>query len=379
MNTVTLVSDPIARTASVQFEIIDMLLNSLEDHKSINFITPYLSNEKLDYLKRGGKINITILSSSNSILHFLYSKFERNESMLWALSWLYEGLFSFNSETFKRISGSKNDEEAVLNLSYTIPANCSLFWNQATPPLITLNSMGRTNFLAKLIYHIFGRIFIVLDRKIIRKHMSLSTRFANNSRYLEELYSSLGYKSEDVIYTPKQFTKFFPPPEAPSRDFVLAYIGKEVEVDTIISMVEMGVKVVTFGAKIPYGTSLSILKERTDFRGFVSKEELSNLYYNALFTAFPFTEEPFGWVPLESMHHGTPVLSYNKQGPAETILNLKTGWLVNNKEEFLEKSLELWNAKETGILTEDCMLRVEDFSYQKTIKVIKSILENSCD
>ena len=92
-----------------------------------------------------------------------------------------------------------------------------------------------------------------------------------------------------------------------------------------------------------------------DFKGFVTASELLELYSNALFTAFPFTEEPLGYVPIESMMCGTPVLTYNKQGPKETVLNNETGWLVENADEFVKVGSEIWSKRSYLISRERCV------------------------
>lgn len=65
-----------------------------------------------------------------------------------------------------------------------------------------------------------------------------------------------------------------------------------------------------------------------------------DLYSNALFTMFPFTNETFGYFPLESMACGTPVLTYDFQGPSEYVVNAHTGWLVHTDWELVQKSVE---------------------------------------
>ena len=79
-----------------------------------------------------------------------------------------------------------------------------------------------------------------------------------------------------------------------------------------------------------------------DFRGRVTTRELVDLYSNATFTVFPFTHEPFGYIPVESMACGTPVVTYDAQGPRECVVDSRTGWLVSNDEEIVRKSVELW-------------------------------------
>ena len=65
------------------------------------------------------------------------------------------------------------------------------------------------------------------------------------------------------------------------------------------------------------------------------------------------------------MHFGTPVLSYKRQGPSETVVDKKTGWLVETKEQFVEKAMELWRMKETMISAEECIKRADFFSLEK--------------
>ncbi|MGC8566035.1 MAG: glycosyltransferase, partial [Thermoplasmata archaeon] len=100
-----------------------------------------------------------------------------------------------------------------------------------------------------------------------------------------------------------------------------------------------------------------------------------NLYSEALFTAFPFIEEPFGYVPIESMACGTPVLSYNKQGPGETIINGKTGWLVSSVREFVELGRKIWNDGHK-ISREDCIERAKEFSTEKSVEKLLALLKD---
>ena len=48
-------------------------------------------------------------------------------------------------------------------------------------------------------------------------------------------------------------------------------------------------------------------------------------------------EEAFGLVAVEAMSTGTPVIGFNRGGLKETIINGKTGFLVNTVEEMAKK------------------------------------------
>ena len=65
-----------------------------------------------------------------------------------------------------------------------------------------------------------------------------------------------------------------------------------------------------------------------DFRAGVSDDELVESYNHALLTVYAPVMEPFGFVPLESMACGTPVVGVNEAGVRETIVHEATGLLV---------------------------------------------------
>lgn len=58
-------------------------------------------------------------------------------------------------------------------------------------------------------------------------------------------------------------------------------------------------------------------------------QQMTSFYQNALVTIFPVKwREPFGLIPVESMACGTPVVSYACGGASETIVDGKTGFLI---------------------------------------------------
>jgi glycosyltransferase involved in cell wall biosynthesis len=159
---------------------------------------------------------------------------------------------------------------------------------------------------------------------------------------------------------------FNPTTPSPLRNYVLAYLGKETELETLSRCLEHGIRIVGFGSKIPSSmVKVSNGGGEFDFRGKVSDEELTRLYTNALFTALPVTDEPFGEVPLESMACGTPVLTYGRQGQLESIIDGRTGWLVANSDEFVSRATDLWERKSTGIASQACLTQAARFSSVK--------------
>lgn len=74
-----------------------------------------------------------------------------------------------------------------------------------------------------------------------------------------------------------------------------------------------------------------------DFCAGVSDDTLVEAYNRALLTAYAPVMEPFGFVPLESMACGTPVVGVNEAGVRETVRHGETGLLVDrNPAAFAE-------------------------------------------
>ena len=70
------------------------------------------------------------------------------------------------------------------------------------------------------------------------------------------------------------------------------------------------------------------LKVSVSFRWLVSDDELIRLYNEAKLTVYTPIMEPFGFVPIESMACGTPVVAICEGGVRETVLHEETGLLI---------------------------------------------------
>jgi len=165
---------------------------------------------------------------------------------------------------------------------------------------------------------------------------------ALDDMYPDSNYEDWGIEVDDIIYPPLDCDKFRSITSRPSGDYVLTYVGKEAKYSVIKPIADAGVKIKAFGFKAPYIPSYMTRHPNIEFLGKVSDEELVDLYSNALYTLFTFTTEPFGYIPVESMACGTPVLTYNSQGPSESVVDGSTGWLADSDNDLIDIALKIW-------------------------------------
>jgi len=353
LKSVLIVSDPLSSGVSVQLNVINFFRSRLEGKFNVFVYWNPISGDKDHIIKKYG-LNLIGSDMEIGISRILPRRFRSNEALLWVFSWFSESLFGVVSEDVSRVVREKNID-IVINVSSTTPCISDIWIVQGTPFYETLKNLSRTNLIATLSLILLSFPIYMLERKLLRKFISRSRKIIANSTYIKTYYEKIGVAVSSVLHTIKDFSDFRCTDSLPSRDYVLSYIGKETEINILIDLASRGVKVVTFGSKIPPGISTESIKSHLIFEGYVEEDRLAKLYSNALFTAFPFTEEPFGYIPIESSLCGTPVLTYRKQGPLETIIESKNGWLVDGQDEFIAKATEIWNRKSTGISSNSCV------------------------
>jgi hypothetical protein len=257
-------------------------------------------------------------------------------SLLWLETWAREAFLGLNSRR------AVSDSSITLNFSQVISLPC-LVWYLQGPPSLALRDMEEelsTGF--RIAYNVLRPVIDYADERLVNRMGRVSASVVANSKFCASMYSDLGVRVHDVIYPPINCNEFRPSTSNPSGDYVLTYFGKETEFSVVKRVADMGVKIKAFGSKTPYIERDLKKHPNIEFLGRVTTSELVDLYSNALFTIFPFTHEPFGYIPLESMACGTPSLTYDIQGPSEYVANDYAGWLAHTKDKLVYKAVELW-------------------------------------
>lgn len=186
-----------------------------------------------------------------------------------------------------------------------------------------------------------------MQRRLTRFDLVLA-----NSRFTAEwLYLFTGIHSQ-VVYLPVDTERFCPQGQGGGGERYLLAIGGAAEIDSeAVAQVAATVPVVKVGAHRVAGC---------DNRGFVSDEELVRYYSGAVATLFPATHEPFGYIPVESMACGTPVVCYGYQGPAETVRDGETGWLVSGRRQLVDTCQEVYGRGVSDSMRQRCRQHVEE-------------------
>ena len=344
--TVLLVLDPLGDRHSVQLEVIRTIVESLISKFDVTVFSSTVSEKiKADIEGLGAHIVSPAkrFSVFNTVLKVLNA---HNESMLWLGSWIAESLFRRNSYVLSR-SVNLGDYNLRINMTNSTILPCDIWWNQGYPLYHTLD-LSKENYspFLRVFYSVSRRIFKSFDWKMLLSQKKISKLIVCCAISLADYYRSHGFQIDEVIYPIRDLSRFVPSNSCPTQDYVLTYIGKETEFRTLMRMADSGIPIISFGSKVPVGMNLKGTLNRITHLGHVSEERLIDLYGNALFTAFSFTNEQFGFIPLESMACGTPVLTYGREGPGETVINNETGWLVNNCHEFEKQAIELWRSRD---------------------------------
>jgi glycosyltransferase involved in cell wall biosynthesis len=233
----------------------------------------------------------------------------------------------------------------VVNTSSCLIAPAHVYYAQGlmTRTLSDILSVNRSIY--HYTYDLLKRPLIRLEKRLAHQFDESSDFFVANSSYCATMYQEWGIKVSKIIFPPLDCDLFKPSTANPSADYVLTTFGKygkEGNLQVIKAIADAGVKIKVFGDASHASDSLK-KKGNLTFLGKVSDQELAQLYSNALYTLFAFSHEPFGYIPIESMGCGTPVLTFNRQGPSETVVNGRTGWLADSNEQLIALAVRWWD------------------------------------
>jgi glycosyltransferase involved in cell wall biosynthesis len=145
-----------------------------------------------------------------------------------------------------------------------------------------------------------------------------------------------------VVYPPVDIDVFKPTCSNKNPDEIILYLGSHSG-DTREDIAEAIVQTTlssdhTINLLGDPNLALRLMRKHDNlvFHRNLTDDELADLYSKNAVTICPQKWETFGYVPVESMACGTPVLAPNCMGAQETIINAETGLLANSQAELLK-------------------------------------------
>lgn len=202
------------------------------------------------------------------------------------------------------------------------------------------------------------------------------------SQYVARRIKKYYGREAKVMPPPVNVKKFRVKKEHEGYYLVVSRLVPYKRVDLAIEACEkLGRRLVVVGT----GPEVEELKERarvaarggqqqTEFRGFVSEEELARLYEGARALLFP-QEEDFGITPLEAAASGKPTIAYRAGGAVETIVEGETGIFFDRQEvESLVAAIEryegrLWHAP-------SIRAHADLYSHERFLQSVKEVVHN---
>ncbi|MBU5689742.1 MAG: glycosyltransferase [Candidatus Aenigmatarchaeota archaeon] len=226
----------------------------------------------------------------------------------------------------------------------------------------------------KPVFKLWCLIYKQFDKKWVKNFDNITANSQNVANRLEKYY---GIKAK-VTYHPVEVEKY------KCKDYEDFYFApgrfvKEKRIDLIIKafkkMPEKKLVITGDGPEREKLHKLAKDAKNIEFKGNVSFEEIIDLYSRCTATIYMPVNEDYGLVPIESMASGKPCIAANEGGPKETIINGKTGFLIEAKEDEIIKYVNMLTPEKAREMKNECIKRAKIFSTENFIKEIKAIIE----
>lgn len=229
--------------------------------------------------------------------------------------------------------------------------------------------------IKRVIAKLLNPIFKIIDLNLAK----IPDHILANSLYSKGLIKKV-YKRESLVTYPGiDKTKFRPIPFSQKENYILTVsrLSKFKNIDVLInafsklSNSHYRLKIVGNGEELINLRKLCIelkVNNRVDFLANISDNEIAAIYQKAKLFVICSRNEPFGIAPIEAMACGTPVIANASGGPAETVINQKTGLLIKNIDSQnlcqaitdIDKNLEVYSSNCTKYLSDKFNWEVKD-------------------
>jgi len=213
------------------------------------------------------------------------------------------------------------------------------------------------------------------------RDLGLIEKLITNSKNTQARIKTFTGRDADILYPPVD-TGFFNPGTSLEKNYFLSFarLSSIKRVDRIVTAFQ-GLPdqklIITYGKNDPEKTRIQSMVENCpniSMQESPSDIQLRELIRGAKATIYVPVDEDFGMSPVESMACGTPVIGVNDGGLRESIIDGKTGILINPRcapEDIQEAVKKI----DTFVdISPVCAQRGADFSLVKFEQKLRTML-----
>ncbi len=335
--------------------------------------------------KRGEQVEVLSIRNNpgkNTIENNLNFKIKTiNKTDLWEITHKKDVLKSLKEFKFLRTSYKYIKDNLKLKKDYK---KVSLYIKNYNPDYIiashyqVLDAIPK-NYLSKTFYHHHNSLKEALNNKTFKKYLY---KFNNKVNFLwltkktMEIAKNIGLHNNYFIYNPARFeTKERAKVLENKKLIVVTRIENEQKrIDLMLELANLVLKEVADWTFEIYGVGeftnfgKKILKENPRIKFLGQTNEPKSVLLNASINLNTSLFEGFSMSIIEASECGIPTVSFNfGESVNEQIINSKTGFIVNTKEEFIEKVLYLIKNQEA---LENMSINAKKYNEQFNIKNI---------
>ncbi|MHB8361897.1 MAG: glycosyltransferase family 4 protein [Thermoplasmataceae archaeon] len=298
-------------------------------------------------------------------------------------SWNYvRKLFEFDKITYRNFL-SKNLARLVINNNY-----CDFYVVLADEAIGVINYIDNYN-VGYIAQGDLSLLFLNIDFRLNRKILStiLERNFVSRLRNHSKLVSKYKLVMANSLFTSNLLSFFYEIPISkivyPPVDFNIFHKANtisDIPPYAIAMLRNINDPMYSKIQKLPSFINLKIVGggriKGAENLGFVSDEQLVNLYSNATLNLSPNTKEYYGYSIVESMSCGTPTLAYNNAGARELIINDLNGWVVPDFLSFETKVIDIFKNPYSLNIRENCLKFAQKYSIENSTKSLLNHLKS---
>lgn len=236
----------------------------------------------------------------------------------------------------------------------------------------------------KIMLHVY-QVMTAFFKKAYLRDLGRIERILTNSKNTQKRIKIFTNRDADILYPPVDTHFFNPAAEIHEKTYFLSFarLSSIKRVDRIVSAFQKMPEedlIVTYGKNDPEKAKIQIMIDgcpNIEMRESPSDLELRELIRDAKATIYVPVDEDFGMSPVESMACGTPVIAVNDGGLKESVIDGKTGLLINPRCEPEDIIQAVKRITTIGDLSADCVQRGADFGLDKFEEELRKFLSQS--